>query len=74
MKYIRTKKDKIRTTANTAHHRDIAKASEVKSGGRYSKKAKKTYSKSYGFHVKPLKGDAKLIRETLSKRASKRAR
>ena len=62
MKYIRTKKDKIRTTPNTGHHKDIAKKSEVKSGGRFTEKGKvQTYSKSYGFNKKPKKGDAKLI-------------
>lgn len=72
-KYIRTTKDKIRTTKVSGYHKSIAKASEVKSGGRFSKTTGrvKTYSKSYGFNVKPLKGDAKLIGKHLKKKRSK---
>ena len=68
MKFVKTKKGEIRTTTNKGHHRNLAKETEVASAGRFKRTKAgeiKTYSKSYGFDVKPKKGDARKIKRAL---------
>ena len=71
MKYIRTKTDKVKTTTNKGHHKNLAKPSSVASAGRYKveKSGKvKTYSKSHGLNKTPAKGDAKKIERKIKSR------
>lgn len=70
MKYVRTKSDKIKTTPNSGHHKNIGTKKTVVSAGRFTEKGKvQTYSRSYGLNKKPEKGDAKKIAKRFNRHA-----